>query len=363
MKNLAFTLVELLMVTPLSVPDPLSDRLCAVLRGFLSRNGIPANVSLESARVREGRCLVFFHYQGLDYALKCFDPKNLSLRPAFEREKHFYRLLKSLNTHQTPILIACGDEEEGMLLLSRISGRGFREREINQKAVQQAADFLVSVNRVKDSEIVCSTPMALGVCCSISDHLNAGAEIVDQTQQYHKHADVPTLAFLNDELEPIWQKVLGAVLGKFQTASIDVLQSLPQERRILSPGNFGFHNALLTPEKEVCFVDFAQSGWEDPARLINQFFCFGSLPPKIDHWETFIRALQNLPFLDPEFAVRAKILLPVYQVIRSCMLVLKCFPTNLEPSGGVMPHRHSKIQLAGRLIKARQWLIQANRTV
>lgn len=338
------------------------DHLRAVLRRFLSRNGIPADVSLESVSVREGRCLVFFHYHGLDYTLKCFDPGKSSLRPTFEREKHFYRLLNSLNTHQTPVLIACGGEEEGTLLLSRISGRGFRERQIDQKAVQQAADFIVSVNQINDPETVRSTPMALGACCSISDHLDA-AEIVAQTQQCRKHAAVPMLAFLNDELEPVWQKVLGAVLDKFQTANIDVRQSLPQERRILSPGNFGFHNALLTPEKDVCFVDFAQSGWEDPARLVNQFFCFSSLPPKIDHWDAVIRVLQNLRFLDPEFAVRAKILLPVYQVIRACMLVLKCFPTNLEPSGAVAPHRHSKIQLAGRLIKARQWLIQANRTV
>lgn len=345
------------------MPVPLPDHLRAVLQRFLSRNGIPADVSLELVSVREGRCLVFFHYQGLDYALKCFDPEKLSLRPAFEREKHFYRLLKSLNTHQTPVLIACGGEKEGTLLLSRISGRGFREREINQRAVQQAADFLVSVNQVSDPEIARFTPMALGACCSISDHLNSGADLVAQTQQCLKHADVPTLAFLNDELEPVWQKVLGAVLGKFQTANIDVRESLPQERWILSPGNFGFHNALLTPEKDVCFVDFAQSGWEDPARLINQFFCLSSPPPKIDHWETVIRALQNLPFLDPEFAVRAKILLPIYQVIRACMLVLKCVQTNAEPPGAVAPHPHSKIQLAGRLIKARQWLIQANRTV
>ena len=345
------------------MPAPLSDRLRAILQRFLSRNGIPADISLESVSVREGRCLVFLHYRGLDYALKCFDPEKSSLRLAFEREKHFYRLLKSLDTHQTPVLLASGGEEEGTLLLSRISGRSLREQEINRKAVQQAADFIVSVNQANDPEIARSTPMASDACCAISDHLNAGADLVAQTQQCRKHADVPTLAFLNDELEPVWQKILGAVLVQFQTAGIDIRQSLPQEQWILSPGNFGFHNALLTPEKDVCFVDFAQSGWEDPARLINRFFCIGNLPPKIDHWGAVIRALQNLPFLDPEFAVRSRILLPVYQVIRACLLVLKCFQTRAKPSDTATTHRHSKIQLAGRLIQARQWLIQANRTV
>ena len=344
------------------MPAPLSNRLRSILQRFLSRNGIPADVSLETVSAREDRCLVFLYYRGLDYALKCFDPEKPSLRPAFEREKHFYRLLKSLNTHQTPVLLASGGEEEGTLLLSRIPGRGLREREINQKVVQQAADFIVSVNQSNDPKIVRSTPMASDACCAISDHLNAGACLVAQTQQCRKHADVPTLAFLNDELGPVWQKVLSAVLGQFQTAGIDIRQSLPQKQWILSPGNFDFHNALLTPEKDVCFVDFAQSGWEDPARLINQFFCLGILPLKIDYWDAVIHTLQNLPFLDPQFAIRARILLPVYQVIRACLLVLKCFPTNAEPSGAA-PSRHSKVQLAGRLIKARQWLIKAHRTV
>ena len=71
------------------MPAPLPDRLRAILRRFLSRNGIPADVLLESASIREGRCLVFPHYQGLDYALKCFDPGKPFLRPSFERENTF----------------------------------------------------------------------------------------------------------------------------------------------------------------------------------------------------------------------------------------------------------------------------------
>lgn len=67
----------------------LSNRLRAILQWFLSRNGIPVGILLESASVREGRCLVFPHHQGLDYALKCFDPGKPSLRPSFERENTF----------------------------------------------------------------------------------------------------------------------------------------------------------------------------------------------------------------------------------------------------------------------------------
>ena len=110
--------------------------------------------------------------------------------------------MKSSNTHQPPILLASGGGEEGTLLLSRIPGRDLREREINQKAVQQAADFVVSVSQADDSKTARSTPMASDACCAIIDHLNARRRPRCPKRNNDANiADVPTLAFLNDELE------------------------------------------------------------------------------------------------------------------------------------------------------------------
>lgn len=47
---------------------------------------------------------------------------------------------------------------------------------------------------------------------------------------------------------------------------------LPEEDRIFSPGDFGFHNALKTSDGELNFVDFEESGWDDPAKLMADFF-------------------------------------------------------------------------------------------
>ena len=42
--------------------------------------------------------------------------------------------------------------------------------------------------------------------------------------------------------------------------------SLPS--RILSPSDFGFHNAVRRPSGELVFIDFEYFGWDDPAKLI-----------------------------------------------------------------------------------------------
>ena len=47
---------------------------------------------------------------------------------------------------------------------------------------------------------------------------------------------------------------------------------LPKKERIFNPGDFGFHNAIRRPDGNLVFVDFEYSGWDDPAKLMADFF-------------------------------------------------------------------------------------------
>ena len=51
----------------------------------------------------------------------------------------------------------------------------------------------------------------------------------------------------------------------------DFNKVLEEKYQILSPSDFGFHNAILQKNNKVCFVDFEYFGWDDPAKLINDF--------------------------------------------------------------------------------------------
>lgn len=65
--------------------------------------------------------------------------------------------------------------------------------------------------------------------------------------------------FLDQQLEP----ALESHLAEFRPAS-----PLVAGLAILSPSDFGFHNAIALPDNRMGFVDFEHFGWDDPAKLI-----------------------------------------------------------------------------------------------
>jgi hypothetical protein len=338
---------------------PLSEKTSLSIRQFLAANEIPPETHLEVISNREGRSVVHLNQGGLDYTLKWFSPDRPALKDEFERENHFYVLLKPLQTGKTPVLLRSDDSSQA-LLLSRIAGRGVRETEIDRRAVDQAAAFLLDINRQHESGLAPIAAEAFGACFAINEHLTAVSEIVTAVQQYLPSLNPQTQGFIEDELGPVWQKVLGNILAQFQTATIDIEQPIGENSRILSPGEFGFHNAIITPEREICFVDFDQSGWDDPARVICRFFTIGPIPPKEAHWDTIIDSLSQVSEIDPQFAIRARLLLPAYQIARACAPILRCLQDDtraLEESEGAT---HSKTKLITITNRSRQWLIKAN---
>jgi hypothetical protein len=235
-----------------------------------------------------------------------------------------------------------------------------RRRNLSHTPIEQAAAFPLDINRDPESGLARTSAEAFGACFAINEHLTAVSEIVTAIQQHLPSVNPQTQLFIEDELGPVWQKVLGNILAQFQTAAIDIEQPVPEASRILSPGKFGFHNAIITPEREICFIDFDQSGWDDPARVICRFFTIGPIPPKEAHWDTIIDSLSQVPDLDSQFAIRARLLLPAYQIARACNPILRCLQDDaraLEESEGAT---HSKTKLITITNRSRQWLIKAN---
>lgn len=48
-------------------------------------------------------------------------------------------------------------------------------------------------------------------------------------------------------------------------------QVLPESQRILSPSDFGFHNACRRPDGRLAFFDLEYFGWDDPAKALCDF--------------------------------------------------------------------------------------------
>ncbi len=88
---------------------------------------------------------------------------------------------------------------------------------------------------------------------------------------------------------------------------------LAPEAEILSPSDFGFHNALADAAGTLTFLDFEYAGRDDPAKLVSDFFCCPEVPVPLRFRSEFVATLaEGLP-LDPAFPSRCDRLLDVYR--------------------------------------------------
>ena len=94
--------------------------------------------------------------------------------------------------------------------------------------------------------------------------------------------------------------------------------------QILSPSDFGSHNALLTADQQTFFIDFEYFGWDDPAKLVCDVYWHPGMKLSEDQQAQWISFALGQFKNDPTFERRFNAYLPLYG-IRWCLIVLKEF--------------------------------------
>ena len=105
---------------------------------------------------------------------------------------------------------------------------------------------------------------------------------------------------------------------------IDPAQRLPSAARCLSPSDFGFHNALAVAGDELVFFDFEYAGWDDPAKLLCDFFCQVEVPVNRQHLPALLTSVAAAVPAAGDLQRRVELLLPVYG-LKWCCIALNDF--------------------------------------
>ena len=72
------------------------------------------------------------------------------------------------------------------------------------------------------------------------------------------------------------------------------------------------------------FIDFEYAGWDDPAKLVCDFFCQLAIPVPLRYLPMFIEQISINAKIPDLMAKRVEILLPVYRV-KWCCIILNDF--------------------------------------
>jgi hypothetical protein len=100
----------------------------------------------------------------------------------------------------------------------------------------------------------------------------------------------------------------------------------PAEERILSPSDFGFHNALRRPDGSLVFLDFEYFGWDDPAKLVCDFL----LHPAIDLPEELKRRFYQRFVTNKNLAKRVETVYPLFGLKWITIMLNEFVPEDLQ---------------------------------
>ena len=291
-----------------------------LVRTILQRAGLEGDIHLESfgvtgnnhvllGRARDGAFLIKQYFQHPD------DP-----RDRFETERTFYTFLSDADIRAIPKPIAWYPDER-FALLEFVPGE--KPRVATLKLVEEAMDFLLAINRRRESPGAQSLPVASEACFSIAEHLATVDRRIERlgkiAPESPRHEEA--IGFVRERLAPAWSKVRES--GERFPAKNG---PLPREQRCISPSDFGFHNTIRHADGGLRFFDFEYAGWDDPAKTVCDFFCQPAVPVP-NEWLSTVLERVSREIGGDELAGRVALLLPVYQMKWCCIMLNDFLPS------------------------------------
>jgi hypothetical protein len=220
------------------------------------------------------------------------------------------------------------DKKQNVALYEFVEGKRLKVSNITEDFIKQAIRFVLELNKYRQTDEATNLPFASEACFSIGEHLNCVEQRLKRLGEIEPCDSVSKNAhdFIQRELIPCWTMLKKGISEKLENSDIDVNKIINNEERCLSPSDFGFHNALLEKNGSLRFVDFEYAGWDDPVKLICDFFC----QPELSVSTTFLPLFKHevIQLLDKGKILKERIviLFPVYRIKWCCIMLNEFVP-------------------------------------
>jgi hypothetical protein len=308
-----------------------------------------ANNRVFRVDLKDARALLKIYFQHPD------DP-----RDRLKTEFSFSTFAWKNGVRSLPQPLVC-DPSNHLGLYAFVQGRKVSPQEVTENLVQQALHFYCELNIPKRSPEAKILPKASEACFTLMDHLQCVERrlqnlwILDDSPKGKKSTALYRDAthFVQNNLTKVWESIASSVYKQALKLGLALESEIAQEDKCLSPSDFGFHNTILTNENRVFFLDFEYAGWDDPTKMICDFFCQQAVPVSMDNYDTFAETVvSNLSNPDLYFR-RTTLLLPVHWLKWCCILLNDFLPLGSERRRFAGGTASSEEQKARQLEKAR----------
>lgn len=235
----------------------------------------------------------------------------------------FLRFCEESGIGQVPRALAA-DFENGIALYSWIKGASLASLTITPAHVTEAAAFAAALTRASCHEAARKLAPAADAAFCVQNYMdgvkNRFAGLIAACEGCGDTLAQEALVFLRQSLLPRWEQVSASLTHSASATQLGHM--LPEAERIVSPSDFGFHNALVASDG-LYFVDFEYAGMDDPAKLVCDFVCQPAIPAPEGSMQVMVRELCAAG--QPEkLEQRALELLPLHR-LKWCCIILNEF--------------------------------------
>ena len=284
------------------------------------------------------------------YAVKVYFRHPADVRDRLHAEYAFLTCTARAGIRCVPRPVAC-DTRHGIGVYEYVEGRKLETAEIDMACIDEAAEFISRLNHKSTHVVGRDLPNASEACFSIDEHFTmvdrriTRFNAMDNTEEVDREAR----GFIS-ALGARWQQAKAEILQGMQSAGIDPGEALVD--RCISPSDFGFHNALATADRGICFIDFEYAGWDDPAKLVGDFFSHPAVPVNVAYFDRFVETAMGYVPRPAALVARARLLFPVFQIKWCCIILNEFLPDSACRRQFADPGRDLAARKRGQLAKA-----------
>ncbi|WP_353432658.1 aminoglycoside phosphotransferase family protein [Polynucleobacter sp. MWH-UH23A] len=292
-----------------------------LIMGLLKRADLDINVDLIEVIRKGGNNQIYRVIQGSQsFIVKKYFQHPDDLRNRLEAEFSFLEFAYE----KTPRLVPkpfVKNKEDAIALYEFIEGVKIADSaELSLENLKQASKFVSELNK-GDKAYSGNILNASEACFSIEEHLNTIEGRINELAACPE-SDSSFRRILEDIILK-WSYIKRQVYKNCELHNINTEKILKLDERIISPSDFGFHNAIIR-DGDVKFIDFEYAGWDDPAKLVGDFFGQVEIPIDIRYLDNFIEeSFGKINFSEINM-IRSKLLVDAYK-IKWCCIVLNIF--------------------------------------
>jgi Phosphotransferase enzyme family len=224
------------------------------------------------------------------------------------------------------------DDASRLAAYSYLDGHRLESGKVETIHVEQAIAFLRLLNERRAANPAGRLPIAAEACFSLQEHVDCVSARVARVQRIAASTDYHRAAveLVDAVLAPALTRCVIQLNAWASKSNASMSAALAVEQRCISPSDFGFHNALISGGGDMSFFDFEYAGWDDPSKLLCDFFCQPEVPAPRETWQAFADLTAELAGDTPLERQRQALLFPLYQLKWCCILLNEFVATDGE---------------------------------